>query len=387
MKTDSDSDCCDCGSSVVLLFAVLVLSLTCLGLLCLSMYLHKLNQDSQKSSKKRLLTPSCDCQCKINSFTCLQLKKNKEDTVEMVGENHNKRAGKLKDQRVFQNVQSRPGFLSNSSSGSFRRFEPKLRKLCSKVSLGRSNTISHSSYNSANEELEYDLYDYNHQHIGEDGHEYLIKNSWQVDDFSMTEFAPANLFPSTDTIVNINEVKNCSKISIMKESPEQPRKGDSNKNIIENITSELVSSIGSGKHLGETESKSDIFLMESQTSSDKDMVDTSDRYLLESQSMSDMHLVERHTMSDKGKAHHNTIMLDSRDTVKEEYPGCSARELIVIHTDKSAREETKTMLDSEYVRDNRSTISNNTQKSTRKQGKKSLPPITLIEELEPWDED
>ena len=138
------------------------------------------------------------------------------------------------------------------------------------MSLGRSNTISHSSYNSANEELEYDLYDYNQQHIGEDGHDYLIKNSWQADNFSMTEFAPANLFPSTDTIVNINEVKTCSKISILKESPVLPRKGDNNKNIIENITSDLVSNMESGKHLLETESKSDIFLMESQTSSDKD---------------------------------------------------------------------------------------------------------------------
>ena len=206
MKTDSGSGCCDCGSSVVLLSAVLVLSLTCLGLLSLSMYFYKSNQVPLKTSRKRLPTPLCDGQCKINSFTCLQLRKNKEDIAEMVEENQNKISGKLKDQRVYRNVQSRPGFLSNSSSGSFRRFEPKLRKLCSKVSLGRSNTISHSSYNSANEELEYDLYDYNQQHIGEDGHEYLIKNSWLVDDFSMTEFAPANLFPSSDTIVNSNEM-------------------------------------------------------------------------------------------------------------------------------------------------------------------------------------
>ena len=62
-----------------------------------------------------------------------------------------------------------------SESGKFRRFDSDLYKGASRTSLGVTNSISHSSYNSANEvmpvildaklmpfaqELQFDLYDY-----------------------------------------------------------------------------------------------------------------------------------------------------------------------------------------------------------------------------------
>ena len=59
-------------------------------------------------------------------------------------------------------------------------------------------SISHSSYNSANENLEFDLYDYEQDDIICDDHE----------DYSMSELVPIKLFPSNETVVNIEHEEN-----------------------------------------------------------------------------------------------------------------------------------------------------------------------------------
>ena len=81
-----------------------------------------------------------------------------------------------------------------------------------------SNSVSHSSYNSANEvrskskylehqiivlqELEFDLYDYEHKRMiceTSDTGDSLCEN------FTISEFAPKKLFDSTDTVINIGD--------------------------------------------------------------------------------------------------------------------------------------------------------------------------------------
>ena len=194
---------CDCGPLVYLAAAVVFLGLTSMTFLFLSIYFYKksfhVSENIVRNRSNSYAFGEC---CKINSFTCLQLKK---DKVNLLNEQKCEQGpSRPKDQKVWPKVKYRPGYVSNSSSGNFRRFEPKMYKLCSKLSLGRSNTISHSSYNSANEELEFELYDYGHKHIGEGVTEPMVKNTWEMDAFSMTEFVPTKLFPSDDTIVNVN---------------------------------------------------------------------------------------------------------------------------------------------------------------------------------------
>merc|ERR1719266_3260371 len=84
--------------------------------------------------------------------------------------------------------------------------------LGSKISVGLSNSVSHSSYNSANEELEFDLYDYeNKKMVGESPDN--TANSID-ENFSMSELAPRKLFDSKDTIVNIaDEILDNSKLT------------------------------------------------------------------------------------------------------------------------------------------------------------------------------
>merc|ERR1719266_527893 len=85
--------------------------------------------------------------------------------------------------------------------------------LGSKISVGLSNSVSHSSYNSANEELEFDLYDYEHKRMicdtsdpgdsydGDTVHSSAVTGGHM--DFSFSELAPKKLFDSRDTVINI----------------------------------------------------------------------------------------------------------------------------------------------------------------------------------------
>ena len=340
MKTENAE--CGCGSVSFLVAAVVFLSLMSLALLSLSIYLYKKsNQVSQKIVRNRSLSFAFGESCKINSFTCLQLKNNKDN----IPREPTRLSCPIKpsDKRmVARPVQSRPGHVSNSSSGNFRRFEPRMYKLCSKLSLGRSNTISHSSYNSANEELEFDLYDYGHQYIGEDDKEDILKNNWEVDDFSMLGLVPTKLFPSDDTIVHVNEVKSSSKISSMNESPIPLRKGDYNQNIMESITSDLTSSI-----------------------------------------MSDLNLTENNTSQEPSRKGQGKSIMETLQTLKQNHTNQNSQDLVVLHINKSGDERTETMLERKHVWANvkKKTVQNTLHTHP------SAPPITLIDELELWDTD
>ena len=221
-------------------------------------------------------------------------------------------------------------------------------KLCSKLSLGRSNTISHSSYNSANEELEFDLYDYGHEHIGEGVTEPMVKNTWEMDAFSMTEFVPTKLFPSDDTIVNVNEVKSSSKISSMNDSPILARRGDYNQNIIESITSDLASSI-----------------------------------------MSDINLLESHKIQEPPKREQTEYLFsNSLETNKQNHINRHSQDLVVFRKNRNGEEKTETLLEKNHVWANIATVPlNSVLQNTGKETKKTFPPITLIDELELWDDD
>ena len=76
---------------------------------------------------------------------------------------------------THQSLEESGKLKSFDESGKFRRFDSELYKGASRTSLGVTNSISHSSYNSANEvmtfmldaklnpcaqELQFDLYDY-----------------------------------------------------------------------------------------------------------------------------------------------------------------------------------------------------------------------------------
>ena len=337
---------CDCGPLVYLAAAVVFLSLTSLTFLFLSIYFYKKSfHVSENIVRNRSRSFAFGERCKINSFTCLQLKK---DKVSLLNEQKSEQGpSRPNDQKVWPKVKYRPGYVSNSSSGNFRRFEPKMYKLCSKLSLGRSNTISHSSYNSANEELEFDLYDYGHEHIGEGVTEPMVKNTWEMDDFSMTEFVPTKLFPSDDTIVNVNEVKSSSKISSMNDSPIPPRRGDYNQNIIESITSDLASSI-----------------------------------------MSDINLLESHKIQEPPKREQTEYLFSNTLETKQNHINRNSQDLVVFHKNRNGEEKTETLLEKNHVWANVATVPpNSVLQNTGKETKKTFPPITLIDELELWDDD
>ena len=326
---------CVCGLFYYLVAAVVTLSLTSMVLLCLSIYFYKkTDQVSGKIVRNRSRSFAFGEHCKINSFTCLQLKNGKEHQAT----EQTCLTGKTRP-RILSRVQNRPGHVtvSNSSSGNFKRFEPRMFKLRSKLSLGRSNTISHSSYNSANEELEFDLYDYGHEHIEDDIKEPFLKNNWEMEDFSMTETVPTKLFPSDDTLVHINEVKSCSKISSMNESPIPARRGDYNRNIIESITSDLTASIMSEMNLLETDGS---------------------KYHMK-----------------KGQIEGS--ILNTLENPKQDHTPVNIQDLVVLHRTSCGEEKTETMLERNHVW---ATVQ-------QKISTKTFPPITLIEELELWDDD
>ena len=232
-----------CASVPYLVTAVVILSIVSLVLLCLCVYLFvKSRRISPRSVRNQSLSLAFGDMCKINSFTFLELKKNNR-----CSQNVTPRLNGPNEQNdnpiVFHKVKHKLDHPSSSSSGKFRRFEPELYKPSSKLSVGVSNSISHSSYNSANEELEFDLYDYENENIVGEREEKFAQNTWQVEDFSMSELAPAKLFPSDDTIINVDDDILDAKVSNTFGTPVVLRRGDYSRNQVESVTSDLTSSI------------------------------------------------------------------------------------------------------------------------------------------------
>ena len=232
-----------CALVPYLVTALVILVFVSLFLLCLCFYLFiKYRRVSPRSLRNDSLSLALGDMCKINSFTFLELKKYNRCS-QTVTPRQNDPGDTNDNPVVFQKVKNKPDHPSSSSSGKFRRYEPGLYKAVSRLSVGMSNSISHSSYNSANEELEFDLYDYeNENRVGEPEENY-IQRTWQGDDYSMSELAPAKLFPSDDTIINIEEDILDNKVSNTFGTPVVLRRGAYSRNKVESITSDLTSSI------------------------------------------------------------------------------------------------------------------------------------------------
>lgn len=202
----------------------------------------KSRRDSPRSVRNESLSLALGDMCKINSFTFLELRKNNRCS-QTVTPRMNELSETNDNPVVFHKVKNKLEHPSSSSSGKFRRFESELYKTSSRLSVGISNSISHSSYNSANEELEFDLYDYENENIVGEPEENYSQNTWQVDEFSMSELAPAKLFPSDDTIINVDEDILDTKVSNTFGTPVVLRRGAYNRNQVESVTSDLTSSI------------------------------------------------------------------------------------------------------------------------------------------------
>jgi len=228
-----------------LVLVIMVLVGVSTSLLVLSIYLYLQNK---KLFKRLRGPPGCEeplsvlltDKCRINSFTFLELaeaegkrSQQSKDNLSVLSDSKSYKRDKDK-QVLFQKInesKSRPalhyaGFAS------------------SKLSVGMSNSVSHSSYNSANEELEFDLYDYDNQNMLGDASDNTANS---IDEnFSMSELAPRKLFDSKDTIVNIaDEILDNSKLTQNSfGTPVILRRGNlDSRRQIESITSDLTSSI------------------------------------------------------------------------------------------------------------------------------------------------
>jgi len=144
---------------------------------------------------------------RINSFTVLQLKADGEPTprsvIEMTEQGESKATQpKVGSEYMLQSFEESGKVKSFDESGKFRRFDSDLYKGASRTSLGVTNSISHSSYNSANEELQFDLYDYDPR--GMEGQpstfdfEEPSRTGHLWDAFSLSDFAPTKLFPEDE---------------------------------------------------------------------------------------------------------------------------------------------------------------------------------------------
>ena len=181
---------------------------------------------------------------------------------------------------------------------------------------------------SANEELEFDLYDYGQAYTGEDIKEPMINNNWDVDDFSMSDLGTTKLFPSNDTMVITSEVRTNSEIFGATETQLNTRKDDYESNTIESITSELTPSI-----------ISEINIPTSQIS----------------------------------KPESQTLKFG---TLKTPNKNQNIQDQIAAQRNVRVKCMTKTIVQS-----------NNVEELMARDGENSLPPVTLIEELELWDEE
>jgi len=232
-----------CALVPYLVTALVILVCVSLLLFCLCLYLFiKYRRVSPRSLRNDSLSLALGDMCKINSFTFLELRKQNRCS-QTVTPRQNATSDRNDNPGVFQKVKSKSDHPSSSSSGIFRRYEPELYKTVSRLSVGMSNSLSHSSYNSANEELEFDLYDYENENRVGEPEDTFTQRTWQGEDYSMSELAPAKLFPSDDTIINIEEDILDTKVSNTFGTPVVLRRGAYSRNKVESITSDLTSSI------------------------------------------------------------------------------------------------------------------------------------------------
>lgn len=216
----------------------------CTSLLILCLYLFNQNRNLYRrisSTNSANDNSSSTDKCRINSFTWLELANTNNNAINT---SNNKETVNLEQQ---QNKKfSLPKIYMEKLNSNTKCYQPSTlvgvgseSKLS--VSVGMSNSISHSSYNSANEELEFDLYDYEHKRM-------LCDTSETDRDFSFSELAPKRLFDSKDTIINIaDEVLDDVNFKPSQNTFGTPvvlRRGDFNsRKQIESITSDLTSSI------------------------------------------------------------------------------------------------------------------------------------------------
>jgi len=150
-----------CASQAYLVGIIVVLVLLCLIFLSTSFLLWirpgRLRVSSKSEKKRKAGEPPT--LTRINSFTVMQLKAEGEPTPRSVIEMTEQPKVK-KDYNTQKSFEENGKVKSFDESGKFRRFDSDLYKGASRTSLGVTNSISHSSYNSANEELQFDLYDY-----------------------------------------------------------------------------------------------------------------------------------------------------------------------------------------------------------------------------------
>jgi len=200
-------DCCT--SQPYLVTAIVVLVLLCLILLATNFLLWirpgRLRVSRKTGERRKAGEPPSVT--RINSFTVLQLKADGEPTprsvIEMTEQGESKATQpKVGSEYMLQSFEESGKVKSFDESGKFRRFDSDLYKGASRTSLGVTNSISHSSYNSANEELQFDLYDYDPR--GMEGQpstfdfEEPSRTGHLWDAFSLSDFAPTKLFPEDE---------------------------------------------------------------------------------------------------------------------------------------------------------------------------------------------
>jgi len=180
---------------------------------------------------------------RINSFTVLQLKADGEPTprsvIEMTEQGESRAIQpKVGSEYMLQSFEESGKVKSFDESGKFRRFDSDLYKGASRTSLGVTNSVSHSSYNSANEELQFDLYDYDPR--GMEGQpttfdfEEPSRTGHLWDAFSLSDFAPTKLFPEDEQVL------------FQPEKEEEVKKDEKAcQQMVESVTSDLTCSITS----------------------------------------------------------------------------------------------------------------------------------------------
>jgi len=199
-----------CASQAYLVGIIVVLVLLCLIFLSTSFLLWirpgRLRVSSKSEKKRKAGEPPT--LTRINSFTVMQLKAEGEPTPRSVIEMTEHGTSQSIQPKVKNGYNTQKSFEENGKvksfdeSGKFRRFDSDLYKGASRTSLGVTNSISHSSYNSANEELQFDLYDYDpHGMNGQPAtfdFEERSRTGHLWDAFSLSDFAPTKLFPEDE---------------------------------------------------------------------------------------------------------------------------------------------------------------------------------------------
>jgi len=374
-----------CALVPYLVAAVVILICVSIILLCLCLYLYvKSRRVSPRSIKNESLSLALGDMCKINSFTFLELRKHNRCS-QTVTPRLNGPSETNDNPVVFHKVKNKLEHPSSSSSGKFRRFEPELYKPISRLSVGMSNSISHSSYNSANEELEFDLYDYENENMVGEPEESYNRNSWQVEDFSMSELAPAKLFPSDDTIINIDDDILDTKVANTFGTPVVLRRGAYGRNQVESVTSDLTSSIMSElsmtSHISEktlreehwhNKNRVESMVMCYDDNKDAGLVDVRDKDL---------------KMDQKNMNGYPNYMKKHNNSNEEKMDGMKFIDVDTALVDLNVKNDN-------YDKDDSSPDSWGNEMKTKRFSEVpdnstnyySFPPITLIDDLELWDD-